>query len=177
MQDKVKVGVTSATGYGVSLAAVVAAALDYIGGDHSAPTRTTLVLGAVAGVSFVVTQAGRYAQAHAQIRVAPQVINENRIAAQEARWAQNSDVPEAEDQAEAPSWLPDEGPMVAGTGEQDIGAINSEHKKVYWPETDAHADPGPAYDFPPDLHDEPEDDGSDQVPHHETRDLHDGGRC
>lgn len=87
--SKVPVGVTSATGYGVTLAAVVAAALDYIGGDHSAPTKTTLVLGVVAGVSFVTTQIGRYAQAKAQINASVYA-------------APAPDLPEPEE----PSWLP-----------------------------------------------------------------------
>lgn len=128
VKSKVSVGVTSAAGYGVTLAAVVAAALDYIGGDHSQPTKTTLALGIVAGVSFVTTQVGRYLQAHALVRVAPGVMEQERWAAHwAAHWQPTKTTLAEEPDAEEPDVH-----MVAGTGTGDLGAINSKNELVYW---------------------------------------------
>lgn len=138
--SKVPVGVTSAAGYGVTLASVIAAALDYVGGDHSQPTKTTLYLGVAAGLAFLSTQLGRFAQAKAQIHTAMY----------------------ANPEPEAPSWL-----------QEDLGP--STGTNVDWEDLPPSENDGP--ELPHDLVDEPEDDGSDQVPHHEQRDLHDGGRC
>ena len=69
MKVKVGVGVTSVAGYAVTLAGVVAAVLAYTQGDRSEQTLGTITAGAVAAVAFVITQVGRYAQAHLLIGI------------------------------------------------------------------------------------------------------------
>jgi hypothetical protein len=61
----VPVGTTSKAGYGVTAFALASAVIAYATGDHSQQTTGVIVAGAVAALSFLVTQAGRYAQAHA----------------------------------------------------------------------------------------------------------------
>jgi hypothetical protein len=160
MQDKVKVGVTSATGYGVTLAAVLAAALDYIGGDHSQPTRTTLILGIVAGVSFVTTQVGRYVQAHAQLKRPALTSEQYDTIAQHVHDTVDGMMAEEDEPPEEPSWLHDE------KANNEKVAADKPYTRVWGLDETPH-----------DLVDEPEDDESDRVPEHEQRDLHDGGLC
>lgn len=146
MGTKVSVGVTSAAGYGVTVAAVVAAALDYIGGDHSQPTKTTLYLGIVAGVSFVTTQVGRYVQAHAQAQVAPQLEAERRYSAEQARWG---DVQATQAKPEQPSWL-DENAEVKTYDPVEHGYAKDSGVSGSWDhEQDVVAAEGPGDDPPP----------------------------
>jgi hypothetical protein len=152
----VSVGVTSAAGYGVTVAAVVAAALDYIGGDHSQPTKTTLALGIVAGVSFVTTQVGRYLQAHAQIKAAPQLEAERRYSAEAERYGAGQNV--CEPKPEQPSWLDEKtkmktfDPVEEGYAE-DSGVSGSwDHEQAGAVNVDNGWDPapeGPGDDPPP----------------------------
>lgn len=184
MQDKVKLGPTSQIGYGVTLTALAAAVVAYANGDRSVENATVIGLGLVAGVSYVVTAVGRYAQAHAQVKAgaheriavvhADADVKRTKIehGILDAPEMLAADFPEPE--PEEPSWLHDkamepqhsdpgegyEDPQPSGTWDQDQAKIAAWH------------DPPPH-----DLVDEPEDSGSDQVPEHELRDLHDGGRC
>jgi hypothetical protein len=65
---KVPVGTTSAAGYSLTAAALAAAVVAYATGDRSAQTLGTITAAAVAVLAFIVTSAGRYAQAHAKIK-------------------------------------------------------------------------------------------------------------
>lgn len=61
---KVAVGTSTVAGYSVTAVGFVAAIIAYATGDHSAQTLGTLTAAAVALLAFLVTQAGRYVQAH-----------------------------------------------------------------------------------------------------------------
>lgn len=63
----VPVGTTSKAGYGVTAFALASAVVAYATGDHSQQTTGVIMAGTVAALSFLVTQAGRYLQAHALI--------------------------------------------------------------------------------------------------------------
>lgn len=191
MQGKVKVGVgvTSQVGYGVTLAALLAAIVAYIQGDHSIENATTLGLGIVAGISYVITQLGRYAQAHAHAKALPQVLENERYAAQEYSEADFAD-PEPEE----PSWLKQDQELAA----EHNAKVSAKANARAWEDAGAGYEPGMnvagswdqdqakiaaadkamvGLEVPHDLEDEPPDTGSDTVPMHERRDLHDGGRC
>lgn len=72
--SNVSVGVSTVAGYSTSLGAVVLAVLAYLQGDHTQQTVGVIVAGAIAAMSFAITQAGRYLQAHAQVKQQPPVV-------------------------------------------------------------------------------------------------------
>lgn len=63
MIPKVPIGPSTVAGYSVTVTGVVLAILSYLQGDHSQQTLGVLTAGAVALVSFAITQIGRYVQA------------------------------------------------------------------------------------------------------------------
>lgn len=63
----VPVGITSKVGYGVTALGLVSAIVAYATGHRDQQTVGVIVSGAVAGLSLLSTQLGRYAQAHALI--------------------------------------------------------------------------------------------------------------
>lgn len=63
MKPNVPIGPSTVAGYSVTVTGVILAILAYLDGDHSQQTVGMLVAGAIAILSFLVTQAGRYAQA------------------------------------------------------------------------------------------------------------------
>jgi len=84
MQTKVPVGLSTATGGTITLAAYIGAIVAFINGARDAETLTLLALGTIALVS---TMAGRFAQAVAQAH-AHAVIAASRPAVPDAAWAQ-----------------------------------------------------------------------------------------
>jgi uncharacterized membrane protein len=64
----VPVGKTTTVGYGTSLSLFVLAAAAYLTGDRSQQTVGTIVAGALGGLLFVATSAGRFVQAHAMTK-------------------------------------------------------------------------------------------------------------
>jgi hypothetical protein len=106
---KVPVGVTSVAGYSVTLASVAGAVVAYLQGDHSADNATVIALGVAAGLSFLSTQIGRYAQAHALSKQAAQVAEQERWAAAEQSkpmraWEPDGDDPPPDEYAAADAW-------------------------------------------------------------------------
>lgn len=61
----VPVGLTTKAGYSVALTALVTAVIAYVTGDHSAENTAALAAAIIGGVSYAITQIGRYAQATA----------------------------------------------------------------------------------------------------------------
>jgi len=84
MQTKVPVGLSTATGGTVTLAAYIGAIVAFLNGARDAETVTLLALGTVALVS---TMAGRFAQAVAQVH-AHAVITASTPVVPDAAWAQ-----------------------------------------------------------------------------------------
>jgi hypothetical protein len=68
---KVPVGATTVAGYTATITAAATAVLAYLFADADQATLGTIVAGAVALSSLLVTQIGRYAQAHALAKQAP----------------------------------------------------------------------------------------------------------
>jgi hypothetical protein len=66
--QQVPVGVATKTGYSVTVAALVAAILSYVTGDHSQAELGSIVGAAVGLISLAITQIGRYVQANSQIK-------------------------------------------------------------------------------------------------------------
>lgn len=69
--SKVPVGVASLAGYSTSAVTLAGAAAAYLTGDRSTDTLIIILLGGYSAVSLVVTQVGRYAQAHAAVKGTP----------------------------------------------------------------------------------------------------------
>lgn len=74
---KVPIGPTTIAGYGVTVTSVLLAVLAYLQGDRSDQTLGVIVAGAVALVSFAITQIGRYVQAKALAERAPLGVTQN----------------------------------------------------------------------------------------------------
>lgn len=72
-QDKVSWGASTYAGYGVASVAFVLALLAFIDGDRSEQVIGVLVPGVIGGLSFAITQIGRYVQAKAKIDTATAV--------------------------------------------------------------------------------------------------------
>jgi len=68
---KVPVGVSTVSGYGLTVIAFAAAVVAYLTGDHSQQTVGTIAAGGVAALAFAITQIGRYVQAKAAIYAQP----------------------------------------------------------------------------------------------------------
>lgn len=68
------VGVSSVAGYVTSFAGFAGAVAAYLNGDHTQQTTGIAVSGAIGLISLIVTQVGRYSQAHAAVKAAPAVL-------------------------------------------------------------------------------------------------------
>lgn len=66
---KIPIGPATIAGYSVSLAGFIAAVLAYANGSRDEQTLGVITAGAIGAIAFVITQAGRYAQAKAEILV------------------------------------------------------------------------------------------------------------
>lgn len=87
----VAVGLSTKTGYGVSLTAYALAIVAFLQGDRSDQTTGVIVAGTIGTLSLLITQAGRYLQAHAATRARPAASSPRRALAPAAD--DDSDLP------------------------------------------------------------------------------------